>query len=69
MNVGLEKGAGQPGVPSECVGITSFRVPVPEYSCLDHEKLRHVIQQIGYRYNERLKVKTDGSKCLTYSGL
>ena len=23
----------------------------------------------GYRYNERLKAKTDGSKCLTYTGL
>ena len=43
---GVVKGARQPGVQSECAGITCFRRLVQEDSCFEHEKLRHVIERV-----------------------
>ena len=40
------KGAGQPGVQSECAGTTCFRRLVQKDSCFEHEEIRHVLQRV-----------------------
>ena len=40
------KGAGHPGVQSECAGTTCFRRLVQKDSCFEHEELRHVFQRV-----------------------